>query len=1085
VLAGALLVGDSVRGSLRDLVLERLGSTDYVVNSTGFVREQLAADLLAHPEFATLFDGIAPMVIVPGFAEQQLGGGRAGGVQVYGVDNRFWQFHGVSGVAGPEGRDALISPALASELGADEGATILVRVQRPSEVPIESLHGRKDDLGRTLRVMVRSIIVPETLGEFSLQAQQGAVRAVFVPLELLQRDLGIDRRVNALLVSAKSEAEDSAGPSLERMVRDEAEIEDLGLRLRVLDGRAIALEADGGLIDNVKMTAAERVASAMALEAEPVFTYLVNSLRSGGREIPYSLITGRSVSTVYDRASSSLPPIVLNDWAARDLGATRGSTVTLEYFVWEEPGRLVTRTTEFSVDGVVPMNSADRDLAPVYPGITESATLTGWDPPFPIDLRRIRPVDEEYWEKYRTTPKGFIPIEVGQELWGSRYGSTTSIRITPAQMDAQTLNAVHRDYADRLRRSTDPLALGLTVQSVRTAGLEASRGATNFGEYFVYFSFFIVASALLLTALFFKLSVEQRAREVGLLRAVGIPAPTVRRLFLIEGLLLAAVGAVAGVFGGVAYGYAMVAGLRTWWLDAIGTTALTLNISPASLATGALAGIVAAMICIWVTLRGLASISERSLLAGQLAGGLSERRLRTSRTLLAAIALAAIGVALVAGAGAGLVRSDAAFFGAGSALLAACLCFFVYWFGRPIHRVIEGQGWAGWASVSRLGLRSAAYRPARSVLSMAMIASATFILISVDAFRKDSVATGVRSGTGGYPLLIESLIPIVHDPDGREGREVLGIAGLDGVKIEPFRVRPGDDTSCLNLYEPGNPRILAPQDSFLDAGRFTFRASLAANESERANPWLLLRRDEPDGAIPVIADANSLTYVLHREPGDDFIMMHNGRETRLRFVAALEDSIFQSELLMSQANFLKLFPEREGYQFFLAETPSTVGEDAAAAIETALTDYGADARSTSDRLAEFHRVENTYLSTFQMLGGLGLLLGTIGLGAVLIRNVMERRRELALLRAVGYQHRHFFVMIVAENAVLLLGGLFTGAACALLAITPVWLEYGGGRLPAFGLVTLLAGVLVAGLLVSWAATASALRSSVLSSLRSE
>ena len=45
VLAGALLVGDSVRGSLRDLVLQRLGRTDQVVVSTGFFREALAGEM--------------------------------------------------------------------------------------------------------------------------------------------------------------------------------------------------------------------------------------------------------------------------------------------------------------------------------------------------------------------------------------------------------------------------------------------------------------------------------------------------------------------------------------------------------------------------------------------------------------------------------------------------------------------------------------------------------------------------------------------------------------------------------------------------------------------------------------------------------------------------------------------------------------------------------------------------------------------------------------------------------------------------------------------------------------------------------
>ena len=65
---------------------------------------------------------------------------------------------------------------------------------------------------------------------------------------------------------------------------------------------------------------------------------------------------------------------------------------------------------------------ADRDLRPDYPGITNATTLADWDPPFPIDLKLVRPVDEEYWREYRTAPKAFIPLEVGQRLWRTRHG---------------------------------------------------------------------------------------------------------------------------------------------------------------------------------------------------------------------------------------------------------------------------------------------------------------------------------------------------------------------------------------------------------------------------------------------------------------------------------------------------------------------------------------------------------------------------------------------------------------------------------------------------------------------------------------
>jgi ABC-type antimicrobial peptide transport system permease subunit len=200
-------------------------------------------------------------------------------------------------------------------------------------------------------------------------------------------------------------------------------------------------------------------------------------------------------------------------------------------------------------------------------------------------------------------------------------------------------------------------------------------------------------------------------------------------------------------------------------------------------------------------------------------------------------------------------------------------------------------------------------------------------------------------------------------------------------------------------------------------------------------------------------------------------------------VASLSDSIFQSELLMSEANFQRHFPQLEGYSFLLVRTDGNV-QDAADEFEDALEPFSADAMPVAERLAEFHRVENTYLSTFQMLGGLGLLLGTAGLAAVLLRNILERRRELALLRALGYQPRHFFIMTLMENGFLLAGGLLAGFFCALVAIAPAVMER-GGRLPAPALLALLGAVAVLGLALSILSTAAALREGVLTALRSE
>jgi len=297
---------------------------------------------------------------------------------------------------------------------------------------------------------------------------------------------------------------------------------------------------------------------------------------------------------------------------------------------------------------------------------------------------------------------------------------------------------------------------------------------------------------------------------------------------------------------------------------------------------------------------------------------------------------------------------------------------------------------------------------------------------------------------------------------------------LKDVRLVSLRMRPGDDASCLNLYQPRNPKIIAPPEAFLKENRFAFSNSLDKTD----NPWLLLDREFPDGAIPVIGDANSLNYVLHLKVGEDFVT----DQARLRVVAALADSIFQSELIMSEKNFLRLFPSEQGYRYFLIDAPP--GSDAATVLEDRLSDFGFDAQSTQERLASFHRVENTYLSTFQLLGGLGLALGTLGMAAVLLRNVLERRRELALMRAVGYNSSHFAVMVITENVLMLCLGLAVGFVCALLAIAPVLFER-GSKGPNISLGLLLLAILVSGASASLVATIAALRSPLLPALRSE
>jgi hypothetical protein len=415
----------------------------------------------------------------------------------------------------------------------------------------------------------------------------------------------------------------------------------------------------------------------------------------------------------------------------------------------------------------------------------------------------------------------------------------------------------------------------------------------------------------------------------------------------------------------------------------------------------------------------------------------------------------------------------------------------------------------GAPALARLGFRNAARNPVRSLLTAGLLASSAFLLVAVESFRRHAEPDfhEVASGSGGFALLAESDVPIYQDLNSEPGRRELNDelerqlrAELDptqltnaqnvlgGVTYYPSRVRAGDDASCLNLYQPRRPRLLGMPASLTERGGFLFADSEARTPEHRANPWLLLREPPRDGAVPVIGEQNTVTWMLKKKLGDVIDVPGetdaNGGPLRLRIVALLKNSVFQDGLLMAENRFLGLFPGHQGYNLLLIDTRQETPDRVRSLLQTALADRGIEVTSTAERLEAFLAVENTYLSTFQVLGGLGLLLGALGLTVVLLRGVWERRGELALLRALGYRHGALGWLVLAENAFLLVLGLAAGSLAALAAVAP-HLVSGQGSISWPALLGMLGLVLAVGLVAGAGAVAATLRAPLVPALRRE
>jgi hypothetical protein len=334
---------------------------------------------------------------------------------------------------------------------------------------------------------------------------------------------------------------------------------------------------------------------------------------------------------------------------------------------------------------------------------------------------------------------------------------------------------------------------------------------------------------------------------------------------------------------------------------------------------------------------------------------------------------------------------------------------------------------------------------------------------------------------------------VYQDLNDAAGRKALGFApdasdALDGSLVVPLRATAGEDASCLNLQRPTAPRVLGVPHELVERGGFVFAAHrpLPAGQT---NPWRLLEQAPPDGyrgeAVPAFADEASAQWILKVGLGDELeVPDGRGGTVRLRLAGLLTGSIFQSELLISEASFRRHFGSEGGARAFLIETPPGREQAVADALRQGLCEWGLDVQRTADVLAAYGRVQNTYLSTFETLGGLGLLLGTFGLVAVLLRSVLERRSELAMMQALGFRRRTIFAKILLENVWLLLLGVGIGTAAALVAVAPHLLStVADVRWPS--LAATLGACILVGLGACAAAAASAMRGRLMDALRSE
>lgn len=1038
VLVGSLLVGDSVKATLKRQALDRVGQVESMLAAGDrYFRSDLASDVGADT---------APVLMLRGSTARTDGSARINNAQVLGVNERFWKFAPQPAVP-VTGEDVALNQRAAAQLGVKAGDTIVLRIEKPGIFSRDApLSGEEGEVV-AIRATVQRVVSDAEFGRFGLAASQVPPFSVFVPLGYLQKRLDFAGKANLLLshqsVSALAEA-----------VRAKWNLTDASMQLRKLpNDRGRELRSARVFLDDTVVSSVPKGLDAL--------TYLVNELRFGEKAAPYSMVTA-----VDAPASGFLPAeladneIAITQWLADDLGIGLNQKLTLKYFVMSERRQLVEKSREFEVIQIIPMNepSLDCEWMPDFPGLSDQANCRDWKPGFAIDNSKIRDKDEAYWKEFRGTPKAFVNLTVGQEMWGNRWGKLTSIRYPATKLE----NAL----SSEIRAALTLDQLGFSFTPLRAQALAATDAPVDFGELFVSFSFFLIVAAAVLTGLLFVFTLEQRGMEAGTLLALGLPPKLVRRMLLGEGAVLAVVGTLIGCAGALLYTKLVLRGLATVWRGAVGTSEFAFAASPVSLIGGAVGSVAVAFIAMWWASRRLLRKTARELVSGDVFG-------ESAKTSQRKLALPVGIVALIGSGGLLLLPANPEiFFGAGALLLIAGLAFGSAWL-KSTTALKDGR-----FSFGSLAASNASRRRGRSMATVAVLASGVFMVVAVDSFRQRPVDQQPRrdSGTGGFALVGESAAPVYEDLNSESGQETYAIVdtAMKDVRVVPLRLREGDDASCLNLNRALQPRLLAAKADELSA-RFRF--------AQKGADWSAL--DAVSDAVPGIVDANTLQWALQKKLGDTIEYRdERGQPFNVRLVASLAGSMLQGNVIISERHFIEKFPSSGGYRFFLIDCPPAKTGEVAKELSRALQDRGLELTQASRRLAEFQAVENTYLSIFQALGGLGLLLGTAGLAIVVARNVLERRREFGLLEAVGFRAGQLRSLVFREHRWLIVLGLLIGTASALLGVWPQIAQKADG-FPWREVGALLIGLTVGCVFWTWLATRAALRGSQLPALRSE
>jgi putative ABC transport system permease protein len=1053
VITGSLLTGGSVKMSLKRTASQSLGNTDFLISSGN---RYFQSDLVQRLKTSSKIS-CTGIIELTGSCQNLNSQKGAVNTHIFGINQDFFAFHKGDSLRLKPGEVA-INKKLSEYLSIKKGDELIIHYSEIKDIPSDAPFAPATEV-KSKVMKIGAILGAEDVGNFSLNISQITPLNIFIDIKDLEDN---DLKINRLLVKKDNI---NSVKTLYGIFKQSLKLADIGLKIRtVKKTKGIELISDRIFIDG---TIADEISKLLPSSAR-VITYMGNHFISGGRSTPYSFVSGLP-SPLYPEIASG-NGIIINRWMANDLGVREGDDIQMYWYSPDSLNKLIEKSGHFIIKRIVDIKGiwADSALMPDFPGISGKKSCTDWDAGVPIKIHEIRTKDEDYWNKYRGTPKAFISYEKAKELWGNNFGPATAVRF-PITLTATNI-------VNKLNGSLDPYKSGFTITDIREQSLKASESSVDFGTLFLSLGFFLILASLILLSFAASSYFDSKTAHINTLYALGFNNKWIFRLLFYESVFISLTGCIIGAFAGYLADILITGALNTVWNGAVQTNTLQAYFDLIPIITGFALTLLTILILMSVKIkRYLKRLHRKEKEVYRIYKG-NKNLLILSFSFYITISLFILSFILKEER---LVFSFAA---GASLLLTLIFSWRQYYLG--INKRVQGQPETR-RQFSRLFY---SFNSSGAVTSILFIAAGIFTVFITEMNRMnfDEKAVGSRSGgTGGYLLWCENTIPVKEDLNNNSSRKSLGLDDpkLLGVRYLQMKRSSGNDASCLNLNHIIAPPLLGidPTD-FIKNKSFTF--SRALKKENLSNPWQFLKISQSSNVIYGIADQTVLEWGLKIKIGDTLVVRaENGMPLKIIIAAGLQSSVFQGNVLIGMQNFSKYYPSVSGSSVMLADGKPALTDLIKSTLNERLENYGLQIEKTSDRLASFYTVSNTYLSVFAVFGALGMIIGIIGLGFILLRNFNQRKKEFALMLAVGFRASRIRRMILSEQLLILFAGVSSGILSAAVATSASITNQ--AKIPWLFMLLMIAALILTGSLVLGISVRSVTRKSLIGSLKKE